>query len=120
MHEFTKKLKKFWSEDHSFFVGKRLNFSKICEFLERRPFYLWICFRVVSLVSAFVLALCIVVLSLETVCPQKGCPWPRIFFVFLVLAMASSLVSSTPSLITAIIKTIFELFFYIKRLILKA
>ena len=33
------------------------------------------------------------VLGLERVCPRKGCPWPWIFFVFLVLA--SSLVSST-------------------------
>ena len=36
------------------------------------------------------------VLGLESVCPQKGCPWPwpRIFFV----PLASSLVSSTPPL----------------------
>ena len=33
---------------------------------------------------------------LESVCPRKGCPWPRIFFVS--LALASSLVSSTPPL----------------------
>ena len=38
------------------------------------------------------------VLGLESVCPQKGCPWPwpRIFFVSLGLAL--SLVSSTPPL----------------------
>ena len=40
------------------------------------------------------------VLGLESVCPRKGChwpwPWPRIFFVS--LALASSLVSSTPPL----------------------
>ena len=38
------------------------------------------------------------VLGLERVCLGKGCPWPwpRIFFVF--LALASSLVSSTPPL----------------------
>ena len=38
------------------------------------------------------------VLGLENVCPRKGCPWPwpRIFFVS--LALASSLVSSTPLL----------------------
>ena len=39
------------------------------------------------------LALSILVLGLERVCPRKGCPWPRIFFVS--LALASSLVSST-------------------------
>ena len=45
------------------------------------------------------LALSIPVLGLESVCPRKGCPWPwpRIFFVS--LALASSLVSSTPPLI---------------------
>ena len=39
------------------------------------------------------------VLDLERVCPRKGCPWPwpRIFFVS--LALASSLVSSTPPLL---------------------
>ena len=39
------------------------------------------------------------VLGLERVCPRKGCPWPwpRNFFVS--LALASSLVSSTPSLV---------------------
>ena len=39
------------------------------------------------------------VLGLERVCPRKGCPWPwpRIFFVS--LALASSLVSSTPPLV---------------------
>ena len=39
------------------------------------------------------------VLGLESVCPRKGCPWPwpRIFFVS--LALASSLVSSTPPLL---------------------
>ena len=37
------------------------------------------------------LASSIPVLGLESVCPRKGCPWPRIFFVS--LALASSLVS---------------------------
>ena len=40
------------------------------------------------------------VLGLESVCPRRGCPWPwpwpRIFFVS--LALASSLMSSTPPL----------------------
>ena len=46
------------------------------------------------------LAASIPVLGLESVCPRKGCPcpWPRIFFVSLALALASSLVSSTPPL----------------------
>ena len=42
------------------------------------------------------LASSIPVLGLERVCPRKGCPWPRIFFVS--LALASSLVFSTPPL----------------------
>ena len=50
------------------------------------------------------LASSIPVLGLERVCPRKGCPWPwpwpRIFFVSLALALASSLVSSTPPLLT--------------------
>ena len=49
------------------------------------------------------LASSISVLGLESVCPRKGCPWPwpwpRIFFVSLALALASSLVSSTPPLL---------------------
>ena len=46
------------------------------------------------------LASSIPVLGLERFCPRKGCPWPwpRIFFVS--LALASSLVSSTPPLLT--------------------
>ena len=45
------------------------------------------------------LASSIPVLGLESVCPRNCCPWPwpRIFFVS--LALASSLVSSTPPLI---------------------
>ena len=50
--------------------------------------------RALTLVS---LALNIPILGLESVCPRKGCPWPRIFFVS--LALASSLVSSTPPLL---------------------
>ena len=48
------------------------------------------------------LASSIPVLGLERFCPRKGCPWPRTFFVY--LALASSLVSSTPPL-----STIFDL-----------
>ena len=47
------------------------------------------------------LASSIPVLGLEKFCPRKGCPWPRIFFVS--LALASSLVSSTPPLMLAAI-----------------
>ena len=51
------------------------------------------------------LASSIPVLGLERFCPRKGCPWPwpwpRIFFVSLALALASSLVSSTPPLLAA-------------------
>ena len=44
------------------------------------------------------LASSIPVFGLERFCPRKGCPWPRIFFASLALALASSLVSSTPPL----------------------
>ena len=56
-----------------------------------RPFFFFF-WRALALVS--------LVLGLESVCPRKGCPWPwpRIFFVS--LALASSLVSSTPPLPT--------------------
>ena len=49
------------------------------------------------------LASSIPVLGLESVCPRKGCPWPwpRIFFVS--LALASSLVSSTPPLLIGLV-----------------
>ena len=55
------------------------------------------------------LASSIPVLGLESVCPRKGCPWPwpRIFFVSLALALASSLVSSTPPLADAINDIVF-------------
>ena len=51
----------------------------------------------------FLESTCACVLGLESVCPRKGCPWPwpRIYFVS--LALASSLVSSTPPLILAIV-----------------
>ena len=47
------------------------------------------------------LASSIPVLGLESVCPRKGCPLPRTFFVS--LALASSLVSSTPPLPNSLI-----------------
>ena len=58
-----------------------------------KTFFFW---RALALVS-LALASSIPVLGLESVCPRKGCPWPRIFFVS--LALASSLVSSTPPLV---------------------
>ena len=51
----------------------------------------------VSLVRSLGLNLSIPVLGLERVCPGKGCPWPRIFFV--PLASAASFVFSTPHLV---------------------
>ena len=76
-----------------FFTGDRL--KNFCEDL----FFFW---RALALVS-LALASSIPVLGLESVCPRKGCPWPwpRIFFVS--LALASSLVSSTPPLLSTII-----------------
>ena len=76
-----------------FFFGDRL--KNFCEDL-------FFC-RALALVS-LVLGLGIPVLGLESVCPRKGCPWPRIFFVF--LALASSLVSSTPPLLYILLRVI--------------
>ena len=47
------------------------------------------------------LASSVPVLGLERFCPRKGCPWPwpRNFFV----SLASSLVSSTPPLLKAVV-----------------
>ena len=58
--------------------------------------------------SSLALASSIPVLGLESVCPRKGCPWPwpRIFFVS--LALASSLVSSTPPLLIMCNLSMFE------------
>ena len=49
------------------------------------------------------------ILGLERVCPRKGCPWPRIIFVS--LALASSLVSSTPPLLLIFAFCFFTLLF---------
>ena len=100
----------FWK---TFFRGDRL--KNFCEDLfffffwrspEKflwRPFYFFgehwrLCPWSLALASS------ISVLGLESVCPRKNCPWPwpRIFFVS--LALASSLVSSTPPLIMNIEK----------------
>ena len=57
----------------------------------------WIPFFFLKTLAVVSLASSIPVLGLESVCPRKGCPWPRVIFVS--LALASSLVSSTPSLV---------------------
>ena len=59
--------------------------------------FLFFIFREHQRLCPWPLASSIPVLSLERVCPRKGCPWPRIFYVFL----ASNLVSSTPHLLIA-------------------
>ena len=74
----------FWK---TCFCGDRLkNFVK--------TFFLF--WRALALMS-LALASSIPVLGLESVCPRNCCPWPRIFFVS--LALASSLVFSTPPLL---------------------
>ena len=88
----------------SFFFGDRL--KNFCEDLFF--FFYWRALALCVLGPwSLALASSIPVLGLESVCPRKGCPWPwpRIFFVS--LALASSLVSSTPPLATSIINTKF-------------
>ena len=80
-----------------FFFGDRL--KNFCEDL----FFFFFLESTCALCPwSLALASSIPVLGLESVCPRKGCPWPwpwpRIFFVSLALALASSLVSSTPPL----------------------
>ena len=80
---------------------------KFCEALEKffgKGFFVEICEDLFSFFGehlhlcpwSLALASSIPVLGLESVCPRKGCPWLRIVFVS--LALASSLVSSTPPL----------------------
>ena len=90
---FGEHLKKFLK---TFFFGNRLkNFFEDLFFFfgEHLRWCTW----------SLAVASSIPVLGLERICPRKGCPWPwpwpRIFFVSLALALASSLVSSTPPLI---------------------
>ena len=70
-----------------FFFGDRLK-----NFCEDLFFFIWRALALVSLASS------IPVLGLESVCPRKGCPWPWPWIFFVSLALASSLVSSTPPL----------------------
>ena len=78
-----------------FFFGDRL--KNFCEDL----FFFFLESTCALWPWSLALASSIPVLGLESVCPRKGCPWPwpwpRIFFVS--LALASSLVSSTPPLL---------------------
>ena len=89
-----------------FFFGDRL--KNFCEDL----FFFFFLESTYALCPwSLALASSIPVLGLESVCPRKGCPWlwpwPRIFFVSLALALASSLVSSTPPLlISSLVVTI--------------
>ena len=83
----------FWK---TFFCGDRL--KNFCEdlffwrspkkFLSRPFFFFGEHLRLYP--WSLAMASSIPVLGLESVCPRKGCPWPRIFFV----SLASSLVSS--------------------------
>ena len=86
---------KFWLRQR---VGDCLK-----NFFEDLFLFFW---RTLAAVScSLALASSISVLDLERVCPRKACPWrwPRIFFV--PLALASSLVSSTPPLLTITLMT---------------
>ena len=75
-------------------------FLEIARKIFVKTFFFFFFWRALALVS-LALASSIPVLGLESVCPRKGCPWPwpRIFFVSLALALASSLVSSTQPLV---------------------
>ena len=82
----------------TFFSGDRL--KNFCEDL----FFFFFLESTCALCPwSLALASSIPVLGLESVCPRKGCPWPRIFFVSLALALASSLVSSTPPLLCSLV-----------------
>ena len=71
-----------------FFFGDRL--KNFCDFGEHLRLCPW----------SLALASSIPVLGLESVCPW---PWPRFFF-FVSLALASSLVSSTPPLLVTMVR----------------
>ena len=77
----------FWK---TFFSGDHL--KNFCE-----VFFFFFFSESTCALCPWSLASSIPVLGLESVCPRKGCPWPWIFFVS--LALASSLVSSTPPLV---------------------
>ena len=86
---FGDRLKKFCADLFFFcFFGFGDRLKNFCDFGEHLRLCPW----------SLALASSIPVLGLESVCPRKGCPWPRFFFVSLALSLASSLVSSTPPL----------------------
>ena len=89
------RLKNICEDLFFFFFGDRL--KNFCEDL----FFFFLESTCALCPWSLALASSIPVLGLESVCPRKGCPWPwpRDFFVSLALALASSLVSSTPPLI---------------------
>ena len=91
-----------------FFVGDRL--KNFCEDLFFFGEHLRLCPWSLALASS------IPVLGLESVCPRKGCPWPRIFFLSLALALASSLVSSTPPLTTIIVVVAYSMSLFLIKL----
>ena len=104
-------MKTFFSFFFFFFFGDRL--KNFCEDL----FFFFFGEHLRLCPWSLALASSIPVLGLESVCPRKGCPWPwpwpRIFFVSLALALASSLVSSTPPLV---LRIGFKLHCYIQEL----
>ena len=79
------------------FFGKRF-FGEIAGKIFVKTFFFFFGEHLLLCPWSLALASSIPVLGLESVCPRKGCPWPwpRVFFVS--LALAPSLVSSTPPL----------------------
>ena len=70
-----------------FFFEDRL--KNFCDFGEHLHLCPW----------SLALASSIPVLGIKSVCPRKGCPWPWPRFFSVSLALASSLVTSTPPLL---------------------
>ena len=64
-----------------------------------RPFFFFLESTCALCPWSLALASSIPVLGLESVCPRKGCPWPWPRILFVSLALASSLVFSTPPLV---------------------
>ena len=90
-------LKTKWGRHFVFFVW---NFTKNLPFSAQRPFFLKTLLfgGNTSALCPWSLASSILVLGLDWFCPRKVGPCPRIFFMF--LALASSIVSSTPNLLS--------------------
>ena len=94
------RLKNFCEDLFFFFFFWRSPEKFLC-----RPFFFFLESTCALCPWSLALASSIPVLGLESDCPRKGCPWPwpRIFFVSLALALASSLVSSTPPLVRCVL-----------------